>query len=443
MRVMVAFEGDGAGEEELSWGQSELYRAMVRQQSWFPLGGTNTLDPATTIEDVAAELAYLMGRFQTMRTRLRFDADGHPRQVVADRGTIALEVVDADGVDPADVAEAVRRAYQETDYDFAAEWPVRMAVVRSGGVLTHQVTIVCHLVTDAFGGAVMVQEVHARETAPPPAMTSLEQARWQRSPAGKRVNDNALRYWEGLLRTLTPPVLDASTDPRRPRHRQGEFDSPAAHLAIRAIAARLGIDTSPVVLALYAIASARVTGAHPVVVRPIVGNRFRPGLARVVANLAQNSLCVFDLAGLTVDEAVDRVRRAALVAYKNAYIDPVQLDDLLARISAERGVDVDVKLFFSDRRLPGTPATQDAVPTAEAITAARARTRFGWLSEQDKPLEAWMLYVDDAPDTLRLQVFADTHYLAPADVEALLRTMEQVAVDAAFDPSCPAGIAAP
>jgi hypothetical protein len=150
-RVMAPFAGEGAGDEPLAWGQHEIFLAMTQQQSWFPLGGTNPLPPERTVEEVAAELSYLLGRYQTMRTRLRFAADGSPRQVVASAGEIALEVVDALDDDPAEVAELLRRRYAETDYSFVDEWPVRMGVVRSHGVLTHQVSIVCHLVTDSSG----------------------------------------------------------------------------------------------------------------------------------------------------------------------------------------------------------------------------------------------------------------------------------------------------
>ncbi len=432
-RVVVAFHGEGAGDEELAWGQSELFRAMTRQESWFPIGGVRPLDAATTVEDITAELAYLVGRYQTMRTRLRFPAGGRPRQTVHDRGEIVLEVVDAGESDPDEAAQQLRLRYETTPYDFAGEWPVRMGVIRKDGALTHQVSIMCHLVTDAFGGAVMLREVGAGETAPPTGRSSLDQARWQRSPAGTRTNEAALRHWEGALRALTPP-RHVSADPRSPRHWQGEFASPAMHEAVRAIAARVQVDTGPIVLALYAIASARVTGDHPVVTRPVVGNRFRPGLAGVVANIAQNSICLLDVAG-AVDEAIERVRRTAVVAFKHAYFDPIALDELAARVSEDRGTDVDVRCFFSDRRLPTSTTAPGPDPTPASVRAARSLTTLEWVSKQDNPLETFMLYVENVPDTLRFTVFVDTHYLSPDEMEAVFRAMEDVAVAAAFDPT--------
>jgi hypothetical protein len=432
-RVLVAFAGEGSGDEELAWGQQEIWRAMVRQGNWFPLGGLEALAAGTTVDDIAAELSWLLSRYQTMRTRLRFDAAGHPRQVVHAAGEIALEVVEAGDTDPEQVAEAVLWRYQHTDYDFENEWPVRMAVVRQHGVLTHQVSIMCHLVTDNAGGAVMLREVHARVDTPVTGLTSLEQARWQQGPAGQRRNRAAQRHWESVLRALTPPPADASTDRREPRFWQAEFVSPATLLAVRLIADRMLVETAPVVLALVASALAGITGINPVVVRPIVGNRFQPGLADTVANVSQNGLCVLDIAGIGFDEAAERTRRASMTAFKNAYFDPIAMDELVARVSQDRGVDVDVRCFYSDRRTAVAPT--DPVPTVDDVRAALPRTVFRWFAEHDVPLERLMVYIDDAPDALALSVFVDTHFLSPADTETCLRAVEELAVRAAADPA--------
>jgi hypothetical protein len=432
-RVLVPFAGPGSGDEELAWGQQEIWRAMVRQGNWFPLGGLEPLAPGTTVDDIAAELGYLLGRYQTMRTRLRFDADGRPRQVVHAAGEIALEVVEAGDADPARVADAVLWRYQHTDYDFVDEWPVRMAVIRRHGVLTHQVSIMCHLVTDNAGGAVMLREVRQRVDTPVTTLTSLDQARWQQGPAGQRRDRAAQRHWETALRTLTPPPADASTDRRFPRFWQAEFTSPATLLAVRVIAERMRTETAPIVLTLVASALAGITGISPVVLRPIVGNRFQPGLADTVANVSQNGLCVLDIAGIGFDAAAERTRRASMTAFKHAYFDPIAMDDLVARVSTERGVDVDVRCFYSDRR--ATAAGTGPVPTVDDVREALPRTAFRWFAEHDVPLERLMVYVDDAPDALALSVFVDTHFLSPADTEACLRAVEELAVRAAADPA--------
>src|SRR5258705_11462726 len=100
---------------------------------------------------------------------------------------------------------AVGAHFRATSYDIVEEWPVRMGVVRHHGVPTHLSTVMCHLVTDGYGGRLFLREVADRHNAPPVTGTQpLEQARWQGSPAGHRQSTAALRQWEKALRTLPP-----------------------------------------------------------------------------------------------------------------------------------------------------------------------------------------------------------------------------------------------
>ncbi|MDQ7910871.1 condensation domain-containing protein [Phytohabitans sp. ZYX-F-186] len=439
----MRFEGGGSGVEELSWGQRELWEAMRRQLTWMPMGYALPVPPGTTVDDAVAQLRFMMGRYQSMRTRVRRDPDGRDRQVVAASGEIDLEVVDAaDGEDPAAVAESVRQRFCAADHDFARDWPVRMAVVRHHGVPTHQVVILCHLVTDGFGALVIMREigdrdlVHGRTPAPP--VTTLEpmaQARWEASPAGQREHAAVLRRWEAVLRTIPARRFPGPADPREPRHWQVRLDSPATLLAVRAIRARTTVDTSTILLALFAAAWARVSGTDPVVTRVVAHNRFRRGLAETVSPITHTGLCVIPLDGGTFDETLSTVHRRAMAAYRYAYYDPRALDTLVARVAAERGEELDLSCFFNDRRLVTRDLTEAPPPADPAeVTAALSRSRLRWHS-QDKPVERLFATINDEPDTLDYELLADSHHVAPADLAACVRGMEALAVAAAFDPS--------
>jgi hypothetical protein len=370
-----------------------------------------------------------------MRTRLRFDADGRPSQMVSSSGEIALDVVDAGDDDPAEIADEMRRRYEETDYDFVTQWPLRMGVVVRAGLPTHLVVIMCHLVTDGSGAALMIAELDARETAPVKGMQPLEQARWQRSPAGVKQNEAALRYWERLLRTIPAHRFAGSDDRRQPRHWRAEFRSLALHLATQAIADRAGMDASPVLMAVYGVALHRMTGINPVVFRPTVNNRFRPGLADVVCTIAESGLCALDVAGVPFSEALTRTRRAAMTAYKHAYFHPVQLDDLIAKVALDRDPDFDLGCFYNDRRISTRAGSTGPAPTPAQIREALPgdHTTFRWTIQQDDPFERLFVHIDDVPDTLQITLFMDTHFVSPGDAEAFLYGMEEVAVEAALD----------
>jgi hypothetical protein len=442
-RLLVEFSGEGSGVADLSWGQREIWAAMVRQETWLPIGTVRPLPPGTTVADVAAELRFLMSRYQPARTRLRCDPDG-VRQVVSESGELTLEIVDADpGADPAEVAEALRASYAEKGYDLTTEWPVRVGVVRHGGVPAFQVTVMCHLVTDAAGGARMAAELgdwrRARSgggepVGPMAAMQPMEQVRWQHTPAGRRVDEAARRRWEGILRTAPPRRFGAPPPPCRPRHWKGEFGSPALHLAVRAIAGRLGVATAPVLLALYAIALARLTGVHPVVVQVVTNNRFRSGLVGAVSPVSQTGLCALDVAGMTVADAVAQARRRAMTAFKYAYYDPQGMDELIARVGRERGEEIDVACYFNDRRPLSRESDGGPEPTPEEVRSALAGSTFDWRVTGEKSFEHLFVHIENVPDRIGITVAGDTGFISPADMEALVRGMERVAVAAAFDP---------
>jgi hypothetical protein len=436
-RIVVAFEGDGAGEGELSWGQSENWSTITAIGNWLPLGGVKPLEPGTTIEDITAELRYLMGRYQPMRTRLRFGADGRPRQVVSGSGEIELEIIDAGDTDPREVADAVGERYRSVDLDFTTEWPVRMGVVRRKGELTHLVVLMSHLAVDGTGALIMMDEVAAGASTPVPEMQPLAQARWQGSAAGQRQHNAALRYYEGILRSVDPHRYRKQPNPDQPRYWQGEFDSPAMLPAVRALADRTGLGSSTVLLALFATSLSAVTGIRPVVLRPIVGNRFRPGLSGVVCTVAQAGMCVLDVVDGSFDETVQQAQRSLMGAYKHGYFDQAAMPEIKERVARERGTAIDTTCFFNDRRgaAQQTGVGKDPASPGRDGEAPRPGT-FRWVLGQDSPsLESLVLLVDDGPGAIHLTFMMDTHCLSLADGEALVRGMETAALAEAADTS--------
>ncbi len=427
-RIMVDFVGDGAGDGELSWGQKENWMRVVRERNWLPLGGPFPLPAGTTVDDVVDQLRYIMSRFHSMRTRLRLDADGRPVQVVFGSGEIPLEIIDAGDADPDAVARSVCDRYSRTELDFTEEWPLRMALIHRAGRPTHLSTMISHVAADAAGIFILMNDLATRSDAPVTGMAPLAQARWQGSPAGRRQNDAAMRHWEGVLRTIEPRRFRRQRE-HGPRYWHGEFTSSVLLPAVRAIAAASGLGTATVFLTVFATALGEVTGINPVVVRPIVGNRFRPGLGGVVCTVAQAGVCVLDVADVPFDEALRRVQRAVINAYKYAYFDHEALVDLTDRVAMERGTVIDTGCFLNDRhgvlgQQPTNPDPRHAVDST-----------FRWVHGQDdSPFEPLFVEIDDLPaDAVLVTLHLDTRSVSLADAEALARGMESIATAAATD----------
>jgi hypothetical protein len=450
-RILVPFRGEGAGVGELTWGQQSVWQNMQRTGATMNIGGTTPLPAGTSVEELAATLRFIVGRHQALRTRLRFVPGGPPQQVVSGSGEVALEIVDLDPADAGPGADSAAARlfsrYEITPFDYAAEWPVRMGVVRCGGVPTHVVVVYCHLAVDGFGIDALVRDMAhldratGQATAPVAGLTPLELAARQRTQAALRQSDKSLRYWENLLRTIPAQRLGSSADPREPRFWNLTFRSPAMRLAMPAIAHRTRCGVGYVLLAAYAVALARCTGRNPSVAQVLVNNRFRPGCADSASQLAQLSICVVDVADATFDEAVGRAWKAATSAYLHGYFDTLALYDLLDRIDRERG-EIDISCIVNDRRDQRGPQPLGAPPTPGELRAALPLTTSWWARKVDTFDSTLNVTVDSAPDAVELSICADTRRLGPAEIQALAAQMEAATVEAAFDGTVPTGVAA-
>ncbi|MDG6105184.1 condensation protein [Dactylosporangium aurantiacum] len=445
-RILVPFHGEGSGVAELTWAQLGIWQTMRDTGLSMNIGGTVPMPPGTTVQGMEMLLRYLVGRHQALRTRLRFDPDA-TRQVVSAEGELTLEVLDTDD-DPAAAAEQLRSRYERTPFDYEHEWPVRMGVVRHGGEVTHVVVLYCHVAVDGSGIDAIVRDMANLDpetgttTAPVSGLTPLELAAKQATPAGRRQSEKSLRYWEQLLRSIPAQRFGVSDDPRRPRYWEVTRRSPAMHLAMQLVAHRTGAGVGYVVLAAYSVALARLTGRSPSVAQLVVSNRFRPGCADSVSQLAQLAICAVDVADATFDEVVARAWTAATNAYMHGHFDPLALTAMLERVRADRG-DVDFSIIVNDRRTrDGAPPPAD-LATPQQLRAALPRSTSWWNRKVDVLDAELNISVDAAPDAVDVSICADTHRLGPAEIEALAQEMERVTVEAAFDPAAPTRVGAP
>jgi hypothetical protein len=443
-RIIVPFEGPGAGTGELTWGQRKVWTLMQEAGTSMSMGGAVPVTDGRTVQDLAAELRFFMCRYASMRARIWPGPDGEPIQEVSGSGQATLGIIDApDDADPDLVAQDLAERWQDTAFDHAEEWPIRMAAVRHRGAPTHVVVLISHVATDGGGVAVMLGELSERDPLtgepknPPSAMGPLELVAQQRTPSGQRQSEASLRHWERLLRAAEPRRFGPYVDRGEPRYRLADLDSRAFHLASKVVAARTGTSATAVALAAYAVAVARLTGINPALIQVVVGNRFRPGLADVSHPLSVSGLLMVELADTSFDEVVSRTQRALTSCSKHAYYDPAQLDELRARVDRERGEPVDLTCVFNECRLDVGIEPPGPVPPRQELEAALADTVLSWGKPFPRFVEKLMIQVGTAPDTFELLVQVDTHYVSVEEAEAVVMDMESLAVKAAYDPDLP------
>jgi hypothetical protein len=459
--VEVPFIGGISGTGELTWGQRAIWQELRDVGDTLNISRVQALPAGTTVEAFAELPRQLLSRYPAMRTRLRFDPDGEPIQVVAGSGVFPLGVAEVgDDEDPGQAAHQLAWRSLLTAFRYDTEWPLRVVVTRHRGVLTHAAWTFCHLSVGAGSVPLMFaglgpdpacQSAPAvpgvAEAAGAPAMNLLELAERERTATVRRQSDIALQYWEKKLRAMpqrAPRVGVPSGEYRGARRWHVRSHSPATYLGLLAVADRTRTDTARVLMALYSVALARVTGVNPVVTRMVVDNRARPGFAGIVGPVSQHGLFAIDVADISIDDAVARARTSTLSAAKYAYYDPADLDALLTRLGRERhprGEKLRVGTLFNDRGRPardrpGDPRVSAAV-TAQQLAAAVAEFSIVWDAPLDRYTDQLSVAVDNRSATIDLSVSVDTQYLPADALAALLREIQAVAVEAAFDPAAP------
>jgi hypothetical protein len=445
-RVVVHFAGPQAGTLPLTWGQKAILQDMQDSGNQFSMGGRCELPEGSSVEDAAARVSDLVGRHASLRMRLRTDA-GRPWQEIARSGDIGLDILaipdDAGRADVVRYAADLMETWPLARFDFHSDWPLRMAVLKHRGACAYLVWALSHLAADGGGHLLLGADLKAGADGGPRRTQIPDIAHSEQTPQLRQLSSRTMRHWESQLRHIPAQTFGEPVRPEGqagPRYWQARFRSPAAHLAMQAIAKRTGTDASRVTLALIATAIARATGVRPLTLKVMVNNRFRPGLADVIAPIAQNSVVTIDVTDTTVDEVVARARGAALTAGMRAYYDPDDLREVMARLDAERGYPAAVTCRVNDQRamiMRAEAADGPGEVTPEQVADALAETSLTWLGQRDNMHEQANILIENQPGVLSLHMLWDRWSLTDGQVEALLRGVEEVAVEAAFDPAAP------
>jgi hypothetical protein len=432
----------------MTWGQAAIWK-------WLPGFGedaasfnmTRVVRPPSEVDLPAALTAVgaLVAAHQVLRSRYGDGPDG-PYQEVHAGGVVEVLVVevtpdDEDATSAALAAELSGKAFRHAD-----EWPVRVAVGTSAGACRFVVLALSHLAVDWSGLELLTADFRARlgGPVPAPAWRPLDQAHYEHSPAGRRRGATALAHWRTALSTLPPSMFDhPPTAPARPRFQRLYLSSRALALAADRLATANRVSVSSVLLAAVALCLSAFSGREECVLRLIVSNRHDERRGNLVAATAQNGLFALDPVPADLTEAIRRAYRSGLVAYASGHYDPAALDALIAEVGRDRGVHFDHIAYFNDARGQDRWRDVDATDLTPArLAGLRAETVVGHDTAYDSYDVKFFLAVEPAPDRALLYLLADTAYVPPHVVEAMLRGVETVLVEAAFRPVAVTEVAA-
>jgi hypothetical protein len=160
-------------------------------------------------------------------------------------------------------------------------------------------------------------------------------------------------------------------------------------------------------------------------------------MRNLLAPASQDGLFVVDVPGGTVAEAVRATHRAARSAYFYGHYDPGPMEELADELAVQRGVRFDLNSIFNDLSAFLDGAHDPARVQGAIIPEADARELLA--ETVIVPQGTWdgqlcKLYLGAEPglDICRLNLVGDTAYLPLPTMEAVLRGIEKIVLEAAY-----------
>jgi len=438
-QLTVEFDGASCGVERLTWGQRVIWQAI---EEFVPGDEPRSLAFAVDIPHgigraaVLAAVRELLMRHEALRTTYQRDAAGKPVQIVAGSGRIAIHVDEVADVDvPRRRTEVWRRLSR---IHFAADGEqLRASLIESAGRPRVLLVGLSHIAVDMWSVSRLAGQLNRLlrgQPAGPTARQPREQARHERSDAGRRIAERNLRYWREQIASSPQTLLP------RPHRQAGRW--PRRRAVLRSVALGGALDRltrtyrlSPPSVLLAALAFVLAARAddhdrHRFSCLLTVGHRFDPAMRDYIGTTVQHALASFEVE----PESMVRTARAALpgvlAAARYSQADPTEIARLIERVAADRGIRPEWVVVNVPGRMPavGAAAEDRGVSSIEHDAPASPVEELPNVEPGLGPCE---LEVVTAGGVTGLELAVDPAVMPPADVEPALRGLERLLLDAA------------
>ncbi|HXL89842.1 MAG TPA: condensation domain-containing protein [Streptosporangiaceae bacterium] len=399
---------------------------------------TLILAPGRPLDDVTRAIARLISRHESLRTLFVADASGEWTQQVTTSGELLVEVHESGG--RLDAAEVLVKQRLNAPFELNREWPIRAAVITSGGAPARVVLVLTHMAADFTSLGIIARDFRRLMRsnlgqAPEPAVLHpLDQAELEMSPLARRRAEAALQYWETTLRG-TPQCMLAVPGhlPADSSQRIATLRSRAVALALARIADRTQASQSLVILAAVATLLGLRTVNDRCLITAICANRFTPASADYVGTIAQDALIAADLTAETFDGIIQATRSAALTAYYFSQYDVDRLWPIIDRVGENRGTEFHRDCVVNDLNSAAVqvqPGHAGSLPEGGDAANAMRDTRLVWTDTDPRPLLFYFEVFRLTPRDVSLSMWADQSRFPPAEVEDFLLAIERLLVAA-------------
>jgi amino acid adenylation domain-containing protein len=410
----------------LSFGQRRLWflHQLEPESPAYNMPGTVRLRGRVRIEALAASLALIVARHESLRTVFHAVA-GEPSQQILAEVEVALPLVDLGGLPAArrtGYAHEIAVAESRRPFELS-RWPLfRTALLRLRDGDHLLLVTLHHIVADGWSQAVLVREMSAfynafsQAVAPHPPALAVQYAdfaRWQIDWLRGELLEAQLAYWRRQLGG-EPPALELPLDRPRPPRRTYRGGRRALHVPamptgeLMRLARREGVTPFMSLLALFAACLERHGGQAQVHIGSPIANRRLPELEELIGFFANTLVLRVDLAAATsLQSLLGPVRRTALEAYAHQDIPFERLvDELSPSRDLARSPLFQTMLVLQNAPAPRLELAGLSLDLAELDNGTAKFELTLSLEEVDGGLSGWIEYDSDLFDTTTAERFS-------------------------------------
>ncbi|NDD30559.1 MAG: amino acid adenylation domain-containing protein, partial [Proteobacteria bacterium] len=337
----------------LSFGQERLWflEQLVGHNAFYNMPLALRIEGLIDIAALQSALDALITRHETLRTRF-IAIDGVPVQVVDPPAHVPMLLRDLTAIENHEAREQATEddAAQEasTPFNLAADWPIRMRLLRLGS--HHHVLLITlhHIASDGWSLGVLSHELDAlystftqnqEPTLAPLGVQYADFARWQREWLTGTELERQTTWWKTHL-DGAPPLLELPYDhprPPRPTYRAGTVTTTmnaTLTARLRALAKASDASLFMVLRAAFAVLMQRWSRSNDLVIGSPVANRTVPEIEGLVGFFVNTLAIRSDLSGNpTFIELLAQTRHASLDAYAH---QDVPFEKVVEALNPER-----------------------------------------------------------------------------------------------------------
>jgi amino acid adenylation domain-containing protein len=319
----------------------------------------------------------IVRRHEVLRAKFRLE-NGRPIQVIDDRTTLEIPVVDLSNVSPADREDRVLQLAKEearTSFNLAAGPMVRARVLRLGADEHVLLLTTHHIVFDGWSRSIFLRELASLYEAfskgqqsplPELPLQYTDFSVWQNEYVKGEVLQTQIAYWKEKLAAM-PSALELPTDHPRPAVSTFRGGSLASFIPkeltamLRSFSQQQGVTAFMATLAVFQLLLARYSGQEDIAVGSPIAGRNRREIEELIGFFANTLVLRSDLSGdPSFRDLLKRVRETALGAYAH---QDIPFEKLVEELQPERSLSHNplFQVLFAFRNVPTHQLTLDGL----------------------------------------------------------------------------------